>query len=190
MAASLHRSREKDPAEENHKGKGDEGKCHLRNQGFLEEGHLRAALGVSHREIHGTGDGGKEQKDGFCEGIHWWENGEKTQRQKRGDEEFHRCRKEDVFAACEAVAALDHDAGRDSGQDDEGTGEVVQHRIEKGAFQRDADVLRSKGKKRAIEDGGLKCAKEERGEGRGFPGHDGVSGGAHQQGPKGNQRQR
>lgn len=86
------------------------------------------------------------------------------------------------------MAALDHDAGRDRGQDDESAGEVVQYGIEKGAFQRDAEVLRSKGKKCAIEDGGRKRAKQERGEGRGFLDHDGVSGGAEQQVRKGDQK--
>lgn len=79
------------------------------------------------------------------------------------------------------MAALDHDAGRDSSQDDESAGEVVQYGIEKGAFQREAEVLRGKGKKRAVEDGGRKRAKQERREGRGLPAHDGVSRRAEQQ---------
>lgn len=60
------------------------------------------------------------------------------------------------------MTAPDHDAGRDSSQHYEGAGEVVQHGIEEGAFQRDAEVLSSKGKKRAVEDRGRKRARQER----------------------------
>lgn len=151
------------------------------------EDRLLCAGGVSHGEIHGAGDGGKEKKDLFCQVIHRRKNGEKPQRQKRRYEEFHQCGKENVFADCEAVTAPDHDAGRDSGQYHEGAGEVVQHGIEEGAFQRDVEVRSSKGKKRAVEDRGRKRAKQERREGRGLLTHNGVSDRAEQQVGKGHE---
>ena len=85
------------------------------------------------------------------------------------------------------MAAPDHDAGRDSSQYNEGAGEVVQHGIEEGAFQRDVEVRSSKGKKRAVEDRGRKRAKQERREGRGLLTHNGVSDRAEQQVGKGHE---
>lgn len=85
------------------------------------------------------------------------------------------------------MTAPDHDAGRDSSQDDESAGEVVQHGIEEGAFQRDVEVLRGKGKKCAVEDRGRKRAKQERREGRGLLTHNGVSDRAEQQLGKGHE---
>lgn len=85
------------------------------------------------------------------------------------------------------MAAPDHDAGRDSSQNHEGAGEVVQHGIEEGAFQRDVEVRSSKGKKRAVEDRGRKRAKQERREGRGLLTHNGVSDRAEQQVGKGHE---